>query len=217
MLVQAFVEGNLGAFLRAQAAAVEKGGGRALRRVTGGIRGQIRRDIGRASFAGGGKGLARAVRSRVRGKGADVEGIVYSKATYKASARRPGGPVDLVQLFGQGATIRAASGGWLAIPTENAWVKSGRGPRGQRMTPAEMIAAGAKLAFLPAGGGRMVAVIRHLGASFVTHVLVRQVSLRKRYDLQSAVDRWVGRMPEIMTDEINRAAEGSRVLERYGG
>ena len=40
------------------------------------------------------------------------------------SSRRPGGMVDLVQLFGQGAIIRAAGGGWLAIPTENAPLKS---------------------------------------------------------------------------------------------
>jgi hypothetical protein len=121
-----------------------------------------------------------------------------------------------VQLFGQGAVIRAAGGGWLAIPTENAWMKSARGPRGQRMSPREMIAAGARLAFLPARGGRMVAVLRQRGQTVVTHVLVRQVGLRKRYDIGGTVARYSGQFPEILAREINAAAEGSDVLRRYG-
>ena len=216
MTVQAFVEGNLGAFLRAQAAAVDKGGGRAMRRITGGLRGQIRRNVARAGFVGGGRALAATVRSRVTGDGVDVEGIVYSKATYKQSGRRPGGTVDLVQLFAQGATIRSARGGWLAIPTDDAPLKSGRG-RGVRMTPAEMIASGVKARFIPAGGNRMLVVVHQGGRDVVTHVLVRQVTLRKRIDIQSAVDRWVDRLPEIMATEINKAADASAVLTRYGG
>lgn len=215
MSVQAFIEGNLGELLRAEAKALEKGCDRALRRASGGIRGQIRRNIARAGFAGGGKQLARTVRvSSIRGEGVERNLVVYSKAVYPVAPMRPGGAIDLVQLFAQGATIRAAGGGWLAIPTDYAPVAGGRGVR-RRMSPKEMIAAGVKLAFLPAGPGRLVAVRRERGRSIVTHVLVRQVSLRKRYDIQGAVDRWVARLPEIFAREINREVEKSAVLNRY--
>jgi hypothetical protein len=91
MMIQAFVEGELGHFLNAQAKAVERGGGLAMRITTGAIRKRIAADIRRGGFRqGGGAGLARLVRSRVRGKGADVEGTIYSKATYAASTRRSG-------------------------------------------------------------------------------------------------------------------------------
>jgi len=216
MTVQAFIEGNLGALLRAQAAAVEKGTAKGLRRICGGIRAQIVGNVRRAGFPGGGRNLSAAVRSRVAGQGTEVEGTVYSRATYKRSPRRPGGPVDLIALFAQGADIRSARGGWLAIPTEHAPLRSGRG-RGQRMTPAELIATGARLRFISAGPRRLVAVVRRDGRDVVTHVLVRQVSLAQRIDIRSAIDRWSGRLPEIMATEINRAADASPLLTRYGG
>jgi hypothetical protein len=51
----------------------------------------------------------------------------------------------------------------------------------------------------------------------VTHVLVRQVGLRKRYDIAGTVARYSGQFPEILAREINAAAEASDVLTRYGG
>jgi hypothetical protein len=214
MLIQAFVEGELGHFLNAQAKAVEVGSRKAMRITAGAIRRKIAGNVRRA-FPN--TTLAKLVRSRITGRGADIEATVFSRAAYKSSSFRPGGPVDLVQLFAQGATIKSARGGYLAIPTENAPLKSARGPRGQQMTPREMIAAGQKLAFLPAGAGRLVAVLKRGGTSVVTHVLVRQVSLRKRYDIQSVVDRYAAQFPEIIAREINAAADASAVLRRYGG
>jgi hypothetical protein len=214
MLIQAFIEGELGHFLNAQAKAVDIGGRKAMRLTAGAIRKRIAGNVRRA-FPN--STLARLVRSRITGKGADLEATVFSRAAYKRSSFRPSGPVDLVQLFAQGATIRSARGGYLAIPTENAPLKSARGPRGQRMNPSEMIAAGQKLAFLPAGAGRLVAVLKRGGTTVVTHVLLRQVSLRQRYDIQSVVDRYAARFPEIVAREINTAAEASDVLRRYGG
>ena len=219
MLVRAFVDGELGHFLNAQAKAVDVGGRKAMRLTAGAIRKKIAGNVRRAFPGGGGTTLAKLVRSRISGKGADIEGTVFSRAAYGRSSLRPGGPVDLVQLYAQGATIKSARGGYLAIPTENAPLRSARGPRGQRMTPRQMIEAGQKLAFLPAGGGRLVAVLksRDGGRPVVTHVLVRQVSLRQRYDIQSVVDRYAAQFPEIVAREINAAADASAVLRRYGG
>ena len=79
-----------------------------------------------------------------------------------------------------------------------------------------MIEAGQKLAFLPAGAGRMVAVLKRGGTSVVTHVLVRQVSLRQRYDIQSVVDRYAAQFPES-SPARSTPPPRSAVLRRYGG
>ena len=217
MIVAAFIQGELGHLLNAQAKAVDRGARKAMKIVAGGIRRNIQRQVTQAGFARGGRTLAKAVRSRTRGRSVDIEAEVTSKATYAAGTRRPGGLVDLVQLFGQGTVIGAANGGWLAIPTKDAPLKSARGPVGQAMTPADMDAAGLKPAAIPARGGRMVIVIRQGRQTIVTHILVRQVSLRQRYDLQATIDRSAGQFPEILVREINAAADASAVLQRYGG
>jgi hypothetical protein len=69
-----------------------------------------------------------------------------------------------------------------------------------------MAAAGMKPAAIPARGGRMVIVIRQGRQTVVTHILVRQVSLRQRYDLKTTIDRSAGQFPEILVREINAAA-----------
>ena len=216
MMIQAFVEGELGHFLNAQSKAVGVGGGKAMRIVTGAIRKKIAGNIRRAGFRrrrrrpGAGGALARRRQGRRR------RGRRLLQGDLRAGRMRPGGPVDLVQLFAQGATIHAASGTWLAIPTEYAPVAGGRGVK-RRASPAEMQAMGIKLVFLPSGPDRAVAVRRDGGRSVVTHVLVRQVILRKRFDVESAVNSYVAQFPEILAREINAAAESSAVLQRYGG
>ena len=69
MMIQALVEGELGHFLNAQGKAVDIGGGKAMRIITGAIRKKIAGNIRRAGFCDSGIGLARTVRSRVAGKG----------------------------------------------------------------------------------------------------------------------------------------------------
>ena len=99
-MISAFVEGELGHLLNAQAKAVETGARKAMKIVAGGIRRKIQRQVAQAGFAGGGRTLAKAVRSRTTGRGTDIEAEVTSKATYAAGTRRPGGLVDLVQPAG---------------------------------------------------------------------------------------------------------------------
>ena len=66
---------------------------------------------------------------------------------------------------------------------------------------------GWKISILPARGGNMV-VLATLpsGAKVVTHVLVRQVSLRKRYDLDGGIALWQGRLPAILAESIDAEA-----------
>ena len=94
MLVRAFVDGELGHFLNAQAKAVDVGGRKAMRLTAGAIRKKIAGNVRRAFPGGGGTTLAKLVRSRISGKGADIEGTVFSRAAYGRSSLRPGGPID---------------------------------------------------------------------------------------------------------------------------
>lgn len=210
-MLQAFIEGNLGAFYRATAEAVDAGAEKALARASGGIRSTIARQVQEAGFSGGGRTLAKSVRSRVTGKGIDAEAIVYSKSAYQD---RRGGGVDLINVFAQGAVINAAGGRWLVIPTEYAPLTSGRG-RGQRMSLRELIDRGTKVSIIPARGGKKVALASLYGRRVVTHILIKQVSLRKRLDIESVVDRWLPRLPELFAEEVEKAAQASPLVTRY--
>ena len=155
MLVRAFVEGELGHFLNAQAKAVDTGGRKAMRITAGAIRKKSRRQCP-ARLPGRWRhdpGEAGALAHHRQGRGYRGHGLSAAPPTAAALGGRAGRSI-WCSSSRQGATIKSARGGYLAIPTENAPLKSARGPRGQRMTPREMIAAGQKLAFLPAGAGR---------------------------------------------------------------
>ena len=207
MMIGVAIRGDLRKWAVAVNAAVEKGTRAGLRRTVSGLRNGVRRSIRAAGFKK--PGLVRLVSGKVTGKGEDIEGRVRSVARYKAGATRAA-PVDLVALFGEGATVTAPGGRWLAIPTGNGPPKpSGRG--GNRFaTPREMAALGWKIGIAKSGAGKAVGGRERV----VTHVLVRQVTLRKRYDLDAVVGRWVPRLPELMAIEINKAADASAELRR---
>lgn len=202
MRLELAIRGELGAWTAALAKSVEAGARRALRRVTYGMRSNLRGRIRRAGFRR--PGLARAIAAKV--DAAHLEGRVYSVARYRAGGQRSQ-PVDLVQLYAQGATITAANGRFLAVPTGDGPQRSGRG--GSRpATPKELADMGWKTAVIPARGGNMVVLATAPGGTkVVTHVLVRQVGLRKRYDLAAGVTLWQGRMPAILAESIDAEAE----------
>lgn len=93
--------------LRKHTAAIVKAQKRAatttMRRSTTTLKNAVRREVTRGGL---GQGIANAVRDEVfpvRGYAADPKGRVVSKANYK----RPGGLVDLLTVFREGALIRA--------------------------------------------------------------------------------------------------------------
>lgn len=196
------IRGELSTWTAAVAKSVEAGARRALRRATFGLRTNLRGRIRRAGFRS--PGLAAALAAKVDAQ--QLEGRVYSVARYRAGGQRTQ-PLDLIQLYSEGATIQAASGSFLAIPTGlGPQRQAGRG-RMRRATPQEIGEMGWKIAILPARGGKMV-VLATLpsGAKVVTHVLVRQVSLRKRYDLDGGIALWQGRLPAILAESIDAEA-----------
>jgi hypothetical protein len=123
-----------------------------------------------------------------------------------------------IRAFDQGAVIKSKHGFWLAIPTPAA----GTGARGKRMTPGlwEQMHGG-RLRFIYRRGAPSLLVAENMRArtgkrggfakgsasalrtgrgmtSVVMFILVPQVSLRKRLDVNAAAERWASALPELI-------------------
>ena len=200
------VLGNLQEYTAKLAKAVEAGCNRAVRRCTFGLRANLRGRVRRAGFRS--PGLSKALAAKV--DRSQLEGRVYSVARYGAGANRSG-PADLIQLFAEGATITAAKGKFLAVPTGLGPMRGGRGGQ-RRATPQEIGDMGWKLAAIPSTRGRMVLLATlPSGTKLVTHVLIPQNTLRKRYDLAGGIALWQERMPKVLSEEIDKETEKRNV------
>lgn len=123
---------------------------------------------------------------------------VISRATYKRGGVRQE-PIDLFAVFDEGATIRAASGKFLAIPTENAPKKPGRGQRAA--TPKEATRAGVPIRFVPIAPGKALLVDPRTEA--VMWVLVRRVRIQKRLSLDAIHRRHADRVLDHIDDKLS--------------
>ena len=144
-----------------------------IRRRTSALKRSIR---GQMSRAGLGK-LANAARSETdphRGFSLTPKGAVFSKAIVK----RPGGSVDLLTVFDEGAVVQAKRGTYLAIPVT-------KGSR--RKTPASY-GRGA-LIFIPNRDRKTARLVDKADRSRVIFWLVRITHLKKRLNLDTAVER----------------------------
>ena len=121
---------------------------------------------------------------------------VRSRATYKAGATRTQS-IDLFDVFDTGAVVRAQRSKYLAIPTENAPFKQGRGGT-RRASPSE---ANVKVRFVPARGGN--AVLIDPRSKQVLWVLVRQVRVPKRISIDAVVARHGGRLIDVIETKLD--------------
>lgn len=190
MRIKAAIHGDLARDLGLEANAVRRGSSRALRRVAYGLRNNIRGQLRRAFPASGMGGI---VGASIRGD----EALVASRWT----KRRRSGRVDMLTLFSEGATISARPGRFLAVPTGNAPLVSHRGGS-SRASPAQAEAMGRRLEYRRSRSSGGVLVLA--GTRTVTHVLVRQVTLRPRISLERAEKRWLPRVAEILAQEIEK-------------
>jgi hypothetical protein len=175
-----------------------------IRDATTGLKDALRQDV---VAAGLGQRLSRTWRGRTypeTGASMEAAAFIWSKAP------------KIVDAFDRGVVIRSKSGFWLAIPTAAA------GPRGisstgraARITPGGWERrTGMRLRFVHRRGrplllvadnarintkGRAVLNRRKSGqATAVIFLLVPQVSLRKRLDIDSAARNWAGRVPSLI-------------------
>jgi len=199
--LRADVVGNIAAQMRE----VERDGERASSRALGKAGDGLKEDWrGQITNSGLGMRLARTIRARSYPKGQaslDAAAVVWSNAP------------DIVRAFDEGALIRSRSGFWLAIPTEAA---GKRGLGRKRVTPEGWEQrTGLKLRFVYRRGapsllvaegrvsksGRAVRSRSKTGRGLQTvpiFILVPQVRLAKRLDLERDVDRWLRRLPGLI-------------------
>jgi len=181
----------------------------AVRSITFGLQRELRRQVKRAfrsaPVALSGGSIEKTVAARVtpvRGFSLEPEGLVHSRALY----RRPSGQVDLLEVFDRGAEIRAAGGKWLAIPTEHAPLRSGRGGM-RRARPRE---SGLKLQFRPTRNPRLARLVLRdraaAGRETVVYWLVREVRLPKRLDIAGAERKWRARLGPQIERNLDRLA-----------
>ena len=209
MRLEASVEGSFKEAMTAEARRAARAVTAGVGEATLGLKSELRRQI---TSAGLGERLANTWRGEVYPKGQpslSAAGFVWSKA--------PG----LVRLYAEGAVIRSKHGLFLAIPTPAA----GRfGDGRQKITPGAWERVhGMRLRFVYRRGtpsllvadnvrltarGRPVANIgRRQGAAFTRlagrttvplFILVPQVTVRKRLDVDGGAQKWIGMLPQLV-------------------
>jgi len=202
--VQVTVGGDLEKELTAEVRGAERAVTAAIRLAGAGVKAGWRAQI---ASAGLGERLGRTIRDQYFPKsGASIEAaaLIYSRAPH------------IVGAFDQGVTIRAKDGFWLAIPTEAA----GKSSKGGRITSGEWERRnGRRLKFIYRRGrpGLLVdtgdvlpraRVMKRDGTSraargfrnrsVIIFILVPQVRLTKRLDLETVAREWQDKLPALV-------------------
>jgi hypothetical protein len=209
MRLTAAIQGDLQAFLKAELRGAEWAVTSGVRAATNGLKADLRAQV---TSAGLGQRLANTWRSRIYPEGQQslgAAGYVWSKAP------------NLIRLYDEGAIIRSQQGLYLAIPTPAA----GRfADRRQKITPGawERI-HGIRLRFiyrrsgpsllvadnvrLTARGRAAANIGRRQGAIYSRlsgrttvplFILVPQVSVKKRLDVNGAGEKWIRMLPQLV-------------------
>jgi len=213
MRLMAALSGDLDQMLADEVHIAEQAVTQSIREATDGLKTELRSQI---TGAGLGQRLANTWRGEVYPKGKlsiKAAGLVYSRAP------------EVVGAHGEGATIRSKDGFWLAIPLPAA----GKGPRGKRMTPGlwEKL-RGQRLRFVYRRGKPSLLVAENqrarqgqrggfsaasqkaqaTGRGLVTvpmFLLVPQVTLKKKFDIDSASRRWVSTLANRIANRFDEA------------
>lgn len=205
MKLEAAITGDLQRFMREETALAERAVTAGIREATEGLKQELRAQI---IGAGLGARLARTWRSETYPKGSTsirAAGLVWSAAPM------------VVRAHGEGALIRGREGLWLAIPLPTAPKRV----MGKRVTPGNLERAwGIRLRFVYRRGqpSLLVATLRPSGgkrggfrapsakamrtgtglASVPMFLLVPQVRLRARFNVDRAARKWQDALPGII-------------------
>ena len=206
MKLAAAISGDLRKIMAEEVKAAEDAVTAAMRQAADGLKADLRRQV---TEAGMGQRLANTWRAELYPKGRKSikpAGFVFTRAP------------TIIRAFDQGAVIKSKHGFWLSIPTPAA----GTGARGKRMTPGlwEQM-HGSRLRFIYRRGAPSLLVAENMRAragkrggfakgsasafrsgrgmtTVVMFILVPQVSLKKRLDVDGAAERWASALPELI-------------------
>ena len=206
MKLAAAISGDLRKIMAEEVKAAEDAVTAGMRQAADGLKADLRRQV---TEAGMGQRLANTWRAELYPKGRKsikAAGFVFTKAP------------TIIRAFDQGAVIKSKHGFWLTIPTPAA----GTGARGKRMTPGlwEQM-HGSRLRFIYRRGVPSLLVAENMRArtgkrggfakgsasalrsgrgmtSVVMFILVPQVSLRKRLDVNGVAEQWAAALPELI-------------------
>jgi hypothetical protein len=217
MRLTAALSGDLSKLLAEEVRAAETAVTAGVRQAGQGLKAELRQQV---TSAGLGGRLANAWRDRhYPNQKVDAASLVWTKAP------------QIIRAFDEGVTIRSRRGHWLAIPTENA---PRRGTDGKRISPstfpqhrlgrlrlvtrpgkAPLLVVDGLRASTGRRGGFQRASQRALlsGQGLVTvvmFVLVPQVTLRKRLDVEAGARRWHAHLPRLVLEAWRQPAARSR-------
>lgn len=205
MRLEAAIRGDLRKIMKEELAAAETAVTSGIHDVTTGVKLDLRQQT---VSAGLGQGLGNAWRARFypAGKSINAAGFVFTKARD-----------EIIYAFNYGVTIKSSKGFFLAIPTPSA---PKRGTDGKRINPSNFpeISLG-KLRFVYRSGRPSLLVVDDLRArtgkrggfgkasdtalrtgrgvtTVVMFILVPQVSLKKRLDIDAVAEKWGSVLPE---------------------
>ncbi len=210
---KAAVRGNLEGWMRADAQALARVHTNIVR--TAGFRTQkgIQKQIGqRFDKAQKFERTILVVSNPPRGFSTRTTVRVLSKAKYKASHGRRTRSVDLLEVYSRPELVGAAERSWLAIPTEFAPLRSGRGGA-RKAQPSE---TGLKFTFVKKDANK--AFLFHVpgrgAAPVLMYVLVRQVMRGARLNPDAVHAATLSRMADEMKKIFTR--EDQRMRREYG-
>jgi hypothetical protein len=205
---------DVGSVLKGAVTEVERAVTAAMDDVTSGLKAELREQVTGSGLGGRLANTWRGKRYPVSGRSADASAFVWSRAP------------NIIDAFERGVTIRSKRGLWLAIPTPAAGATGldASGAR-KRVTPGGWERrTGMRLRFVYRHGAPSLLVAddsrlsksgmaqsrvrkTKAGASYVpiagrqtivVFILVPQVTLRKRLDVEGAGDRWADRVPGLI-------------------
>ena len=215
MRLEAAIQGDLRKYMKSEVAAAETAVTAGVKEVTNGLKTDLRTQV---SSAGLGPNVSKAWQSKnyPSGKSLKAAGYVFTKAP------------KIIAAFNDGVTIRSTKGLFLAIPTPDA---PKRGLDGKRISPKNFPEASlGKLRFVYRPGAVSLLVVDNLRArggkrggfgrasdsalksgrgltTVVMFILVQQVSLKKRFDIDTVVGTWEPRLGDSILDNWPNGSE----------
>lgn len=206
MRLLAALQGNLKKIMAAEQRVAERAVMDGVRQATDGLKLELR---GQVTGAGLGQRLANTWRGQVfpkSGQSLNAAGFVFSKAP------------NIVGVYARGCVIKSSKGFFLAIPTPAA----GKFALFKKITPAGWEQAhGKRLRFVYRRGAPSLLVADDMrarkgkrggfadasaasirsGRGLTTvpiFILVPQVTIKKRFDIDSVAQKWIDRTPELI-------------------